>query len=71
MGANAKLAGAMATTTRTMGQMNRAVNPQQLAQTMRQFEQESAKMGMSEELGKSLCIVGRFEGEGLGQKEGS
>ena len=52
MGANAKLAGAMATMTRTMGQLNRAVNPQQLVCTMRQFEQESAKMGMSEELGE-------------------
>ncbi|KAH8020945.1 hypothetical protein HPB51_010335 [Rhipicephalus microplus] len=52
MNANVKLANAMATTAKTMGEVNKQIKPQDIAKTMQDFEKESTKMGMTEELGK-------------------
>jgi hypothetical protein len=49
MGANVKLAEAMGETAKTMGQMNKVMDPQKLAGTMREFEMANAKMSMTEE----------------------
>ncbi len=59
MGANVKLAEAMGETAKTMGQMNRAVDPQKLAGTMREFEMANAKMSMTEETSKMMCFLSR------------
>ena len=50
MGANVKLAGAMTTATGAMASMNKAMNPQQLSQTMQNFGKASAQMEMTEEM---------------------
>lgn len=50
MQSNAKMADAMKSTTKTMTNMNKIMNPQQTAQTMRNFERENAKMDMTEEM---------------------
>ncbi len=42
---------AMGQTAKTMGAMNKQVNLQDLQKTMQNFEQESAKMEMADELG--------------------
>uniref|UniRef100_A0A1I8GKR2 Charged multivesicular body protein 2b n=2 Tax=Macrostomum lignano TaxID=282301 RepID=A0A1I8GKR2_9PLAT len=49
MGANLKMADAMKTTTKTMGQMNKAISPEDTMKTMRQFQESNMKMEMSEE----------------------
>lgn len=50
MNANMKMAKAMGSTTKTMTAMNKQMDPQKLAQTMKQFEMENSKMEMSEEM---------------------
>uniref|UniRef100_A0A4W3K6R1 Charged multivesicular body protein 2Ba n=1 Tax=Callorhinchus milii TaxID=7868 RepID=A0A4W3K6R1_CALMI len=45
-----KMAGAMATTTKTMQTMNKKMDPQKTLQTMQNFERENAKMEMTEEM---------------------
>ena len=50
MGANVKLAETMSTTTKTMGNMNKMMNPQQVAKTMQEFDMANTKMGMTEEM---------------------
>ena len=50
MHSNMKMANAMGATAKTMSNVNKQMNPQKLAQTMRQFEMENAKMEMSEEM---------------------
>jgi charged multivesicular body protein 2B len=50
MGANVKLAEAMGSTAQTMGQMNRMMNPAQVARTMQEFDVANTKMGMTEEM---------------------
>jgi len=50
MQSNAKMADAMKSTTKTMTNMNKIMNPQKTAETMRDFERESAKMDMTEEM---------------------
>merc|ERR1711988_2085414 len=50
MGANVKLAETMATTTKTMTNMNKMMNPTQVARTMQEFDMANTKMGMTEEL---------------------
>lgn len=50
MHANVKLADAMGTTTKTMAKMNQILKPEDVAKNMRDFEQASAKMGMTEEV---------------------
>ena len=50
MGANVKLAEAMGSTAQTMGQMNKLMDPAQVARTMQQFDVANTKMGMTEEM---------------------
>merc|ERR1711988_1660676 len=50
MGANVKLAETMATTTKTMTNMNKMMNPAQVARTMQEFDVANTKMGMTEEV---------------------
>lgn len=50
MNSNMKMAEAVKTTTKTMVSMNKVMDPVKTAQAMREFEMQSAKMEMSEEL---------------------
>lgn len=50
MHSNMKMASAMGTTTKTMVQMNKVMDPQKTMKTMQEFEKESMKMGMTEEM---------------------
>ncbi|KAL3884117.1 hypothetical protein ACJMK2_030339 [Sinanodonta woodiana] len=50
MHSNMKMATAMGTTTKTMQQMNKVMDPMKTAKVMQEFEKESTKMGMSEEM---------------------
>ncbi|KAB7500601.1 Charged multivesicular body protein 2b [Armadillidium nasatum] len=50
MHANVKLSDAMGATAKTMGNMNKIMNPAQVAQTMQEFEKASTKLDMSEEV---------------------
>ncbi|XP_072949119.1 charged multivesicular body protein 2b [Epargyreus clarus] len=50
MGANIAIAGAMGTTAKTMGTMNKIMNPQQIAKDMEAFKHASAKMDMTDEM---------------------
>ena len=52
MHANVKLSDAMGTASKTMTNMNKIMNPQDVAQNMKQFEMASAKLDMSEEVSK-------------------
>ena len=58
MGANVKLAEAMGETTKTMASMNKVMDPMKVAQTMKNFEEQNFKMGMTEETSK--CLSGRL-----------
>merc|ERR1712126_802082 len=50
MNANVKMASSMGAATKAMGTMNKQVNPMALQQTLKEFEQESAKMDMADEM---------------------
>ncbi|CAG9125544.1 hypothetical protein JYU34_006121 [Plutella xylostella] len=50
MGANIAIANAMGTTARTMGNMNKVMNPQQIAKDMEAFKMANAKMDMTDEM---------------------
>uniref|UniRef100_A0A8C7KCW7 Charged multivesicular body protein 2Bb n=2 Tax=Oncorhynchus kisutch TaxID=8019 RepID=A0A8C7KCW7_ONCKI len=50
MNSQMKMAGAMATTTKTMQAVNKKMDPQKMQQTMQNFQKENMKMEMSEEL---------------------
>ncbi|XP_038209735.1 charged multivesicular body protein 2b-B [Zerene cesonia] len=50
MGANIAIAGAMGTTAKTMGNMNKIMNPQQIAKDMEAFRHANAKMDMTDEM---------------------
>jgi len=50
MGSNVAIAGAMKSTTQAMGAINKQMNPQQVMKMMTEFEKESTKMDMSEEM---------------------
>ncbi|XP_013186830.1 charged multivesicular body protein 2b [Amyelois transitella] len=50
MGANIAIANAMGTTAKTMGNMNRVMNPHQIAKDMEAFKQANAKMDMTDEM---------------------
>jgi len=52
MGANMALQGAMQTTSKTMGQMNKVMQPQKIAADMRAFQQSTTRMEMTEEMSK-------------------
>ncbi|GBP22348.1 Charged multivesicular body protein 2b [Eumeta japonica] len=50
MSANIAIAGAMGTTAKTMGSMNKLMDPQQIAKDMDAFKQASTKMDMTDEM---------------------
>jgi len=50
MNSNMKMAQVMKTTADTMANMNKQINPMQVAKTMQEFEKANAKMEMSEEM---------------------
>ncbi|XP_059050125.1 charged multivesicular body protein 2b [Achroia grisella] len=50
MGANIAIANAMGTTAKTMGNMNKVMNPHQIAKDMEAFKQANAKMDMTDEM---------------------
>ncbi|XP_026327598.1 charged multivesicular body protein 2b [Hyposmocoma kahamanoa] len=50
MGANIAIAGAMGTTAKTMGNINKVLNPHQIAKDMEGFKQANAKMDMTDEM---------------------
>ncbi|XP_034832150.1 charged multivesicular body protein 2b [Maniola hyperantus] len=50
MGANIAIAGAMGTTAKTMGTMNKIMNPQQIAKDMEAFKQANLKMDMTDDM---------------------
>lgn len=52
MGANIALTGAMATTTKTMANMNKIMRPEGIASDMRAFQQANMKMEMTDEMSK-------------------
>lgn len=54
MGANVKLAEAMGETSKTMGAVNKAMDPMKVAQTMKNFEEQNFKMNMTEETSKQF-----------------
>lgn len=56
MQANVKLAGAMGTATKTMVNMNKIMKPEDVAKNMRDFEQASAKLDMTDELSKCVRV---------------
>ena len=45
-----KMSQAMAETSKTMTNMNKMMNPQQVAKTMQEFDVANTKMGMTEEM---------------------
>lgn len=50
MGSNIAIANAMGTTAKTMGSMNKVMNPHQIAKDMEAFKQANAKMDMTDEM---------------------
>lgn len=50
MGANIAISGAMATTSKTMGEMNKIMRPEKIAGDMRAFQQANMKMEMTDEM---------------------
>lgn len=58
MGANIALSGAMATTSQTMGEMNKIMRPEKIAGDMRAFGQANMKMEMTDEM--SMCNQGKL-----------
>ncbi|CAD7077620.1 unnamed protein product [Hermetia illucens] len=50
MGANIALSNAMASTTKTMADMNRVMNPEGISKNMRDFQQANMKMEMTDEM---------------------
>ncbi|KTG34792.1 hypothetical protein cypCar_00025613 [Cyprinus carpio] len=50
MNSQMKMAGAMATTTKTMQAVNKKMDPQKTMQTLQNFQKETAKMDMTEEM---------------------
>ncbi|KAF2364841.1 Snf7 family [Trinorchestia longiramus] len=51
MGANYQLANSMQSATSTMQSMNKIMNPQAVAQNMRNFEKAAAQLNMTDEIG--------------------
>ncbi|XP_047991548.1 charged multivesicular body protein 2b-B [Leguminivora glycinivorella] len=50
MGANIAIAGAMGTTAKTMGSINKVMNPQQIAKDMEAFKHANARLDMTDEM---------------------
>uniref|UniRef100_A0A673HZT0 Charged multivesicular body protein 2b-like n=1 Tax=Sinocyclocheilus rhinocerous TaxID=307959 RepID=A0A673HZT0_9TELE len=58
MNSQMKMAGAMATTTKTMQAVNKKMDPKKTMQTLQNFQKETAKMDMTEEM--NLLLLLRF-----------
>lgn len=56
MGANVAITGAMATTSKTMGEMNKIMRPDKIAGDMRAFQQANMKMEMTDEMSTEMHI---------------
>ena len=56
MGANVALTDAMATTSKTMGNINKLMQPQRLANDMKAFHEAATKMGMTEEISELFIL---------------
>lgn len=56
MGANIAIAGAMGTTAKTMGNINKILNPAQISKDMEAFKVASAKMDMTDEMSMNIYI---------------
>lgn len=52
MTTNIAIANAMGTTAKTMGNMNKVMNPHQIAKDMEAFKVANAKMDMTDEMSK-------------------
>jgi len=50
MQSNAKMADVMKTTTKTMGDMNKVMNPGELNKTLQEFSKASTKLDMTDEM---------------------
>lgn len=57
IGANVALSNAMGTTSKTMGEMNKIMRPEQIAGDMRAFQQANMKMEMTDEMSKSIKAI--------------
>lgn len=57
MGANVSLSNAIATTSKTMGSMNKVMQPQKIAADMKNFQMASTKMEMTEEMSKYAVML--------------
>ena len=57
MGANIALSGAMATTSKTMANMNKIMRPEAIAGDMRAFQQANMKMEMTDEMSKCHYLI--------------
>lgn len=54
--ANAKLANIMGTTSKTMGDMNKIMNPEKISRDLSTFSREAMKMDMTEEMSKCFRL---------------
>lgn len=54
--ANAKLANIMGTTSKTMGDMNKIMNPEKIGRDLSTFSREAMKMDMTEEMSKCFRL---------------
>lgn len=61
MGANIALTGAMASTAKTMGTMNKLMRPEAIAADMHAFQRANAQMEMTDEMSE-YCRVQRIGG---------
>ena len=52
-----KMATAMGSTAKVMGKMNQAMKLEDVHKTMQQFEKESTRMEMADEMSKSIDVV--------------
>lgn len=60
IGANIALTGAMASTAKTMGTMNKIMRPDVIASDMRAFQQANARMEMTDEMSKIINYSNLF-----------
>lgn len=68
MQSNMRMGEAMKSTAGVMGQMNKAMKPEETAKIMQQFQQESMKFDMTEEM-MNDTLEGMFENDGDEEEE--
>lgn len=59
MGANISLTNAIATTSKTMGSMNRVMQPQKVAADLKAFQMASTRMEMTEEISTYYVLLNK------------